>query len=344
MSRWRSWLLSGMITLVGGTCLTAQAQLCLPDLDAKTPFSTPEGRERLSGAGGIAPSDVFLHAQTLRRAIVAMGVKVENSTPGLLPLAEVLPRHNYTLAYDLLILLQLWWQEHEQVAHMPPTLSYPQEVVSADVFRWVDASLALVHCFDAQTARHRASEAITRDATLASSDVYLLMSALVHAISQKVSLASLRAMHVHRLNQILYFTQDAMLEITEQSLVRWSPNVQLRGARGFDQNVPTVMAAKLLQEIQEINHQALLTITDDILYGDDDARTHNLTFLLSQVFGEIQDWTSAQGMRIDTPPLAPVIHRNLDDSAIIERLHTLHTLVHTAGLVEGDVHEEPVHD
>lgn len=323
--------------------MSAQAQLCLPDLEAKTPFSTPLGRERLSDAGGITPGDVFLHAQTLRRAIVAMGVKVENNTPGLLPLAEVLPRHNFTLAYDLLILLQLWWQEHEQVAHMPPTLSYPEEVLSADVFRWVDASLALVHCFDAQTVRHRAADGITRAETLASSDVYLLMSALVHAVSQKVSLASLRAMHVHRLNQILYFTQDAMLEVSEQSLVRWSPHVQMRSARGFDQNIPTVMAAKLLQEIQEINHQARLTIDDDILYGDDDIRRHTLTFLLSQVFGELQDWTSAQGMRIDTPPLAPVIHRNLDEQAIVERLHTLHTLIHTAGLVAGDAHDQQAH-
>lgn len=345
MPRWRSWMLTGMV-LLGVTVHPARAQLCLPDLDSSTPFATPMGTELLATPAAISPADVFLHAQRLRRNLDALGFNVEASSAALLPLSDVLPRHNYVLAFDLMILLQLWWQEKEQIAHMPPSLSYPRDVIPADVYRWVDASFALSHCFHDLATEDPRNETLVRDASMAPSDVYILLSAMVQAVSQQVSLASIRAMQMHRLNQILYFTQDALLETSDHSLVNWQQPDTLHGSHAFEEEVPTAMAAQILEELDGFNRRATSKLAEAALTGDEKMRTRALTFLLTQIFGELQTWASARGVAVNTPPLAPVIHSLHDERMIVDRLQAIHALLHEASLVEAAVvhHEEHTHD
>lgn len=319
-------LLVGVL-LAAGSTQTVAAQLCLPDIRADQPFATTFGKARLHDSTAIISGDVFVHVQRLKKAVAALDISLETESRVTVPLKDVLPRHNYVLAYDLLVLLQLWHQERQQIAHIPPTMNYPRSIQPKDVFAWVDAVLGLVICLVDEDLDLDFDET-NIDINITPRDVYFDLDRLMRAISREVSSHMRLAMQTQRLNQILYFLQDVLLSKDNENLVVWDIDQAALDSHGLgDANSPQI-AAQILSELDKLNGRQVVIVDDQRLGHDEQARSQALTFLLAQVFGELQNWSHDQGIVQLPPPLAPVVELQGNDLLIVQRLSQIHELLH----------------
>ncbi|MDX1452192.1 MAG: hypothetical protein R3183_06505 [Oleiphilaceae bacterium] len=340
LGKWIIW--STLLTL--GAVLPAHAvQVCLPQVNAQYPFSTPEGERRLSEDNPVIPGDVYLHVLTLKQTLVELGIKLAATTHESIPLANVLPRHNYVLAYDLLVLLQLWYQEREDISHIPPALHFPRHIQPSDVFAWVDASIGLARCLKAGDRLEIEVDDKRVDANITPRDVYYELDRLMRSVAQQVSIELRLAMQSLRLNQILYFLQDVMVSGDHGSLVVWDANDPSLDQHGPGLELTTDIAAQILAELDGLNDRPAVKLSEDILGRDISTRTQALTFLLSQILGELQSWSQDQRLSIEPPPLAPVVLRRLDETMIQQRLQHIHALLHQASEVAKPEPHSEVH-
>lgn len=310
-----------MAIMLSGLAHAESAPLCMPDLKSPYPFATPAGAQRNLDKTGTRPADVFHHVQSLKATIKKLGIDSNANVRPKLPLQNVLPRHNYVLAYDLLVLLQLWHQDQKQIAHLIPSFHYPQTIIPAHVFAWIDASLALAHCFLAQdSATLDISAAPEHSDSITPRDVYFELDRLVHALANQISGKLRSALQNMRLNQIFYYLQDILMARGHNQLVGWQEGQPLQTSQEFVSNEPHIIATQILAKLDKLNDRPSLLIGTDVLNHAPEARSQLLTFLLSLIFGELQNWSLSQGFGKPPPPLVPVVQNQINQHAMAPRL------------------------
>lgn len=244
----------------------------------------------------ITPSHVFMHTKRLQQYANLLGLDSDNLSLSLYH-ADIAPRHNFQLAYDLFVLLQLWQQQQGRL-RAPIQQVFPDTVEPQHVYQWIDASLALLWCFsDTQKLYTPDMFDVAPVSQLTPADEMVLLVEVMQQVAAEIPDSQLESLLFMRLTQMQYLLQDMLLPTADRSIVKWRSD--------NDDRTLSAIFGNIVSHFEALNLLALPVRRIQESINEDNQR---FVFLLvaGQLFGELLH-LNQHHFNLSIPPMISVV-------------------------------------